>query len=757
VSILGNRVVRREDPRLITGAGEYVDDVLLDGALHVTYVRSTMAHARIPSIELDEAKAAPGVVAVITAADLDLEPTGPAMPFLNAQMPRPWLATDKVRYVGEPIVAVIAETRAHAADAAELVLVDYDPLPAVVDIETADGATLLFEDAGTNVALDFNAAFGFDNDPALFDGCDVVVRQRLVNQRVAPCPMEVRAVAARWDGGRLTFWASTQAPNTLRDDLAKHLGVGDAEVRVIAPDVGGGFGAKAAFYSEEHLVAWLSRRLGRPVRWTETRSESMLTLGHGRGQVQHLELGGTRDGKLLAYRLQVVADCGAYPAIGGFLPFFTRMLATGVYDIPKVEFGGKSVVTTTCPTVAYRGAGRPEATAAIERGVDLFAAEIGMDPAEVRRKNVVTSDKFPFTTPFGMATYDSGNYERALELMLEASDYAGLRAEQAARRERGDTMQLGLGVSMYVEITNPLPGGEYGAVEVTPDGGAIIKVGTFSHGQGHETTFPMIVADRLGIPLERIQYVQGDTDEVPRGQGTLGSRSLQTAGSALVDASTVVLDRAREVASELLEASVDDIVLDAPGGVFHVAGSPAISRTWTEVAAAAGDEGLKAEVDFMPQGPTFPFGAHLAVVDVDTETGKVELSRFIAVDDSGRILNPLITEGQRGGGIAQGVGQALVEAFVYDEDGNPRTGNLADYGMISACELPAYELVPMETPTPLNELGAKGIGESGTIGATPAVQNAVVDALAHLGVRHVDMPVTADRVWAAIQAAAAAG
>jgi carbon-monoxide dehydrogenase large subunit len=290
---------------------------------------------------------------------------------------------------------------------------------------------------------------------------------------------------------------------------------------------------------------------------------------------------------------------------------------------------------------------------------------------------------------------------------------------------------------MYVEITNPLPGGEYGAVEVTPDGGAIIKVGTFSHGQGHETTFPMIVADRLGIPLERIQYVQGDTDEVPRGQGTLGSRSLQTAGSALVDASTVVLD--------------------APGGVFHVAGSPAISRTWTEVAAAAGDEGLKAEVDFMPQGPTFPFGAHLAVVDVDTETGKVELSRFIAVDDSGRILNPLITEGQRGGGIAQGVGQALVEAFVYDEDGNPRTGNLADYGMISACELPAYELVPMETPTPLNELGAKGIGESGTIGATPAVQNAVVDALAHLGVRHVDMPVTADRVWAAIQAAAAAG
>jgi aerobic carbon-monoxide dehydrogenase large subunit len=752
VSILGNRVVRREDPRLITGNGTYVDDVRLDGALHLVYVRSTMAHARITTIDVAEAKAAPGVVEVLTGADVDLAPIVPNIPMLNQEMKRPWLATDKVRYVGEAIAMVFAETKAAAVDAAELVYVDYDPLPAVVDLESAETAAPLFEEVGTNLVMDLGAMFGFANAPDFFDDCDVVVRQRIVNQRVAPCPMEVRAVSARWDGDHVTCWWSTQNPNTMRDDVARTLGIEESNVRVIAPDVGGGFGAKGAYYPEEHLVPWAARRLGRPVRWIETRSESMLNLGHGRGQVQTIELGGSRDGKILAYRLYVLQDGGAYPMIGAFLLFLTRMLQTGVYEIPKVDFGGKGLLTTTCPTVAYRGAGRPEATAAIERGMDLFAAEIGMDPADVRRRNFVPNDKFPYTTPYGLATYDSGDYERALDLLLEAADYPALRNEQATRRQRGDVKQLGLGLATYVEITNPVGGTEYGAVEVTPDGGAILRVGTFSHGQGHETTFPMIVADRLGIPLEKIKYVQGDTDEVPRGQGTMGSRSLQTAGSAVVDASKIVIDKARELAAELLEANPGDVVLDVPGGRFHVAGTPAVSKSWAEVAAGPGGGGLKAEVDFEPKGPTFPFGAHLAVVEVDTETGKVELTRFVAVDDSGRILNPLITEGQREGGIAQGVGQALVEAFVYDEDGNPRTGNLADYGMISACELPAYELVPMETPTPLNELGAKGIGESGTIGSTPAVQNAVVDALAHLGVRHVDMPLTADRVWAAIQA-----
>jgi carbon-monoxide dehydrogenase large subunit len=592
---------------------------------------------------------------------------------------------------------------------------------------------------------------GFAPTDDFFDGCDVVVRQRIVNQRVAPCPMEVRAAAAAWGpDGRLTQWASTQAPNSLQTQLAGSLGLEESQVRVIAPDVGGGFGAKAGMYPEEQMLGWIAKRVGRPVRWAETRTESMLTLGHGRGQVQFVELGGTSAGKLLAYRNVIVQDCGAYPALGAFLPMLTRMLASGTYDIARVEVGAKSMVTNTCPTVAYRGAGRPEATAAIERAIDLFASEINMDPAEVRRVNLVGKEQFPFTTPTG-TTYDSGDYRHALDLAMEAVGYEGVREEQAARRASGDAHQLGIGVSTYVEITNPLPGGEYGGVEVTSDGKAIVRAGTFSHGQGHATTFAMLVADRLGIDIDDIIFVQGDTDEIRFGQGTMGSRSLQTAGPALGEASDQVIDQARELAAQLLEASPDDIVLDRVGARFHVAGSPTSGRTWAEVAAAATDGRLRADVDFTPKGPSFPFGAHVAVVDVDTETGQVSLERLVAVDDSGTILNPLITEGQRHGGIAQGAAQALLEEMLYDTDGNPVTSNLADYGMISSCELPSFELVPMETPTPLNPLGAKGIGESGTIGSTPAVQNAVVDALSHFGVLHIDMPLTAERVWRAIQ------
>ena len=585
--------------------------------------------------------------------------------------------------------------------------------------------------------------FGFVPADDLFDGCDVVVRQRIVNQRVAPCPLEVRAAAAFWgDDGRLTQWASTQAPNALRTQIAGALGLEESEVRVIAPDVGGGFGAKAAAYTEEQMLGWIARRVGRPVRWVETRSESMLTLGHGRGQIQLIELGGTADGKLLAYRLLILQDCGAYPAFGTFLPMLTRMMASGTYDIPRVEVGAKSLLTNTCPTVAYRGAGRPEATAAIERAIDLFAAEAGLDPAEVRRTNLIGKDQFPFTTPTGTA-YDTGDYQQALELALEAAGYDALRKEQANRRASGDVRQLGIGVSAYVEITNPVPGGEYGGVEVTADGKAIVRAGTFSHGQGHATTFATLVSERLGIDPDDIEFVQGDTDQIRFGQGTMGSRSLQAAGPAISEASALVIDQGRHLAAALLEASVDDIVLDRVEGRFHVAGTPTLARTWAEVATESGDEPLRADVDFMPKGPSFPFGAHIALVEVDTETGRVTLERLLAVDDSGTILNPLITEGQRHGGIAQGVAQALMEEMSYDADGNPVTANLADYAMISACELPSFELVTMETPTNLNELGAKGIGESGTIGSTPAVQNAVVDAVSHLGVRHIDMPLTA--------------
>jgi aerobic carbon-monoxide dehydrogenase large subunit len=751
MSILGNRVPRREDPTFLTKGGTYVADLDLPGALHVHYVRSTMAHARITGVDVEGARKAPGVVAVFTADDVDLAPITPPIPMLNMAMVRPWLAKEKVRFVGEPIGIIVTEERNQGPDAAELVAIDYDPLPVVVDLDDAErGETLLFDDQGTNVAMDLSTMMGFAPADDLFDGCDAVVRQRVVNRRVAPCPLEVRAAAARWDGDHLTYWISTQAPNSEKDGLVNLFGLEPSQVRVLAPDVGGGFGAKGNGYPEERLVPWVARRLGRPARWVETRSESMLTLGHGRGQVQQIELGGTRDGKVLAYRNVVLQDCGAYPAIGGFLAFFTRMMASGTYDIAKVEFGGKSLLTNTCPTVAYRGAGRPEATAAIERGIDLFAAEIGMDPAEVRRRNLVASDRFPFVTPTG-TSYDSGDYSSALDLVLEGAGYDDLRRQQAERRAGDGSRQLGIGMSTYVEITNPLPGGEYGGVEVTPDGKAKIRVGTFSHGQGHATAFAMIVADRLGIDLDDIEFVQGDTDEIRFGQGTMGSRSLQTAGSAVADASQQVIDQARDLAANLLEASPDDIVLDTALGRFHVAGSPTSSKSWAEVATAAGGSGLRADVDFMPQGPSFPFGAHLAVVEVDTDTGRVTLDRFVAVDDSGTILNPLIAEGQRHGGIAQGVAQALLEEVVYDGDGNPLTANLADYAMISAPELPSFELLPMETPTPLNALGAKGIGESGTIGATPAVQNAVVDALAPLGVRHIDMPLTPERVWRAIQ------
>jgi carbon-monoxide dehydrogenase large subunit len=755
VSILGNRVVRREDPKFLTVGGTYVDDVRLEGAAHVAYVRSTVAHARIAGIDTSAAAAAPGVIAVFTAADLDLAPATPPIPMLNMQMTRPWLAAGKVRFVGEPVAMVVAETRAAAVDAAELVAVDYEPLPAVVDPEAAGSpdAPLLFEEVGTNCAMDLGAMMGYSPAPDFFDGCDVVVGQRIVNHRVAPCPMEPRAVASVWgDDGRLTHWASTQAPHALRDGMAAALGVEPGRIRVIAPDVGGGFGAKTGVYPEELLVAWAARRLGRPLRWVETRSESMVSLGHGRGQVQYATLGGDRDGTIKAWRLEVVQDGGAYPGMGAFLPFMTRLMVSGTYAIPKVEFGARSFVTNTTPTTAYRGAGRPEATAAIERAIDIFAAEIGMDPAEVRRRNLVPPDRFPYVTPVG-TSYDTGDYQRALDLALEAAGYDALRREQARRREAGDVKLLGIGMATYVEITNPVPGGEFGSVEITPEGKARVRAGTFSHGQGHATVFAQIVADRLGIALDDIEFVQGDTDDVKSGQGTMGSRSLQTAGSAIDEASRQVLDRAREIAAHLLEASVDDVVLDTASGRFHVAGTPSVAKTWAEVAVAA-EGGLRADVDYTPQGPSFPFGAHVAVVEVDRETGRVELVRFVAVDDSGRILNPLITEGQRHGGIAQGVAQALLEEVRYDADGNPVTANLADYGMISAAELPSFELVPMETPTPLNPLGAKGIGESGTIGATPAVQNAVVDALAHLGIRHLDMPLTPERVWRAVQAAA---
>jgi carbon-monoxide dehydrogenase large subunit len=747
MSILGNRVVRKEDPKFLTVGGSYVDDLRLEGALHVTYVRSTMASAAITAIDVSEAQAAPGVVAVFTGADVALDPITPSIGFLNQQMVRQWLATDRVRYVGEPVAAIVSETRYQGADAAEMVFVDYDPLPVVVEPEAAAaGENLLFPEAGTNTA--FELAFGRSDN--LFDECEVVVRKRIVNQRVAPCPLEVRAAAVQWgDDGRLTVWASTQHAHGVKDEFARRLKIEPDDIRVIAPDVGGGFGAKIGCYPEEVLLGWLSKQVGRPLRWVETRTESMMNLGHGRGQVQLVEIGGNRDGKVTAYRLTVLQDAGAYPNSGAVLPFMTRTMLTGVYDIPKAEFNSRSVVTNTTATVAYRGAGRPEATAAIERGIDLFAAEIGKDPAEVRRLNLVTKDRFPFTTPTG-TTYDIGDYEGALELLTEAVGYDELRAEQAKRRAAGDRKQIGIGISVYVEITaGPGMPKEYGSVEVQPDGKVVVKSGSSSHGQGHHTAFSMLVADRLGVDLDDITVLQGDTDTIPRGEGTMGSRSLQAGGVAVARAADQVVERARSIAADLLEANVDDVVLDTASASFHVTGTPAVSKSWTDVVGASDGGLLGAEVDYQGAGPTFPFGAHCVVVELDADTGKVTIERIVAVDDAGRILNPLLADGQVHGGLAQGVAQALLEEVRYDEDGNPITSNLADYAFISSAELPSFERISMETPTPLNELGAKGIGESGTIGSTPAVHNAVCDALLAFGVGHVDMPCTPEKVWRA--------
>ena len=737
MSILGNRVLRKEDPALLVGKREFVDDLQLPGLAHVVYVRSTVAHARIASIDTSEAEGAPGVLAVFTSAAVDLTPAIPMpnlMPPPNPQMLRPWLAHGVVRFVGEPVVAIVAETRAQATDAAELVFVDYEALPVVVGTDDAlSGGTVLFPDARTNVVT----AVGEPSD-GYFDDCEVVVRLRIHNQRLAPSPIETRGSVATWENDRLTFWTTTQNPHAVRDMLAISLGLEKDQVHVITPAVGGGFGAKGEWYHDQLLPAWLSRHVGRPLKWVETRSESMTAMIHGRAQTQEIELGGTRDGEVQAYRAGIVQDVGAYPGLGAMLPVFNATLAGGVYTIPKVETHVRVVVTNTSPVGAYRGAGRPEMTDAIERAMDVYAAEIGMDPAAVRRMNLVPADAFPYAAATGHV-YDSGNYERALDLALATAGYDDLRVEQARRRDAGENRLLGIGISAYVESAGlPIP--EFGAFDLLPDGRAVVYTGTASHGQGHVTTWAMIVSEQTGIPIEDIEVVHGDTGRVASGIGTFGSRSAQSGGVASHQVAVAAVEEARRRVADLLEASPEDVVLDVDTGRFHVAGSPAITKTWRDVAEAGG-EPLHAQV-MAPTAPTTPFGVHVAIVELDAETGKVTLERFVAVDDAGRILNPLLAEGQIHGGVAQGVAQALYEEFRYDEDGNPLTSNFADYMIISAAEVPQYETLFTETPSPNNELGVKGIGESGTIGATAAVHNAAIDAVSHLGIRHLDMPVS---------------
>ncbi|MEJ7844338.1 MAG: xanthine dehydrogenase family protein molybdopterin-binding subunit [Acidimicrobiales bacterium] len=755
MSILGTRVVRVEDPRMLRGEAVYTADVRderLAGAAHVTYVRSLVAHATLGTVDTEAARAMPGVIDVIVGADIDLDPIAPERPVDNPAMARPFLAVDRVRFVGEPVAAVLTETVAQGADAAEAVLVDYEALPAVVDPEDAAAdEVLLFPGAGTNLAIELDD--GRDDD--LFAGCEVVVTERLVNQRVAAVPLEGRASAAAWIDGRATLWVSTQNAHDVRDGLAEHYDLEPSQVHVIVPDVGGGFGAKIGAHPEDLLLPWLARRIGRPVRWSETRSENLVAMGQGRAQVQLVEIGGRRDGTVLAYRLSVLQDSGAYPDVGATLPSLTRMMAPGTYAFERVECATSSVVTTTTPVIAYRGAGRPEATAAVERAMDLFAAEVGLDPVEVRRTNLRPPFAEPVTNQMGTA-YDCGDYEHALDEALAAAGYEALRAEQDRRRAAGDPIALGIGVSTYVEVTaGPTAESEHARIDVLTDGSAVVRTGASPHGQGLGTAFAMVASAGTGIPVERIVVVHGDTDEVARGGGTMGSRSLQLGGAAVDAVAGAVVDRARRLAADLLEAAPEDVVVDRARGRFHVAGTPAVDVGWVEVAARAEADGapLTEEADFQAGQPTFPFGAHVAVVEVDTETGDARLRRLVAADDAGRILNPLLAEGQRHGGLAQGVGQALYEQVAFDADGNPRTATLVDYAIPSAPDLPGFELVAVATPTTVNPLGAKGIGESATIGSAPAVQSAVCDALAHLGVRHIDMPCTPERVWRAIRAA----
>ena len=752
-SLLGTVVRRVEDPELLLGRSTFVDNDQDPALLHAVFVRSPFAHARLAAVDTTDAERAAGVTGIFTAADFAGR-SFPPFAQVNPAIARGPLAAGKVRYVGDPVALVVADTRAHAVDAAEQVYVDYDELAPVADPEAAlaDDAPLQFEELGSNIA----ASRKDDDQSDPWDGAAHVVRVRMENQRMATAPLEGHAIVVRpaepgGDGPRLTVHVATQQPHMARDQIAAFSDLEPHQVRVVTPHVGGAFGGKAGITAEHTAVVGAAQALGRAVKWAETRSETMLSM-QSRGQVQYAELGLDADGRILGMRLRLVGDCGAYGGFGGsFVLGPTYLMASGVYDIPRIRYAAIAALTNTAPMGAFRGAGRPEAAALIERLLDIAADEIGMEPEEIRRRNLIPKDAFPFRTVTG-ATYDIADFDLPLREALRIADVDGARAEQRRRREAGEARQLGIGISTYVEVTG-FAGSEFGSVEVHPDGSATVLAGTSAHGQGHATSFAMIVADRLGIPMERISYVQSDTARVPTGGGTGGSRSLQLGGTAVSQAAGTVLEQARAIAARLLEASGVDV--EQVDGGFAVRGVPEATVGWEQVAARAhaDDGGLAASGDFKAAEATFPFGAHVSIVEVDTETGRVRPLRHIAVDDCGRVLNPLIVQGQQHGGALQGISQALWEQFVYDENGTPLTSTFVDYGIPTAADAVSFEVSTTQTPTPINPLGAKGIGESATIGATPAVQNAVVDALSHLGVRHIDLPCTPERVWRAVRQA----
>ncbi|MFD0685545.1 xanthine dehydrogenase family protein molybdopterin-binding subunit [Actinomadura fibrosa] len=766
---------RVEDARLVTGRTRWTDNMAPAGTLYVAFLRSPQAHARITRVDTARAKERPGVVAVFGGADLAEEQGSLPCAWVVTEDMRhpehPPMAVEEVRYVGEPVACVVARDRYAAVDALEDIDVDYEPLPAVVDMEEAlaEGANLVHADLGTNASYTWVFENG-DLDAALRDA-PVVLERRYVQQRLIPTAMEPRSVLCVPEGDEFTLYSATQIPHILRLMLATVTGIPEHRIRVVAPDVGGGFGSKLQVYGEEVLALLLARRLGRPVKWTETRSEGNMAVHHGRDQIQRLTLAAERDGRIRGLKVDLLADMGAYlMLVTPGIPLLGAFMYNGIYKMDALSFTCTGVFTTKTPTDAYRGAGRPEATYAIERLMDELAAELDLDPIEVRRRNWIGHGEFPYETIAGL-TYDSGDYESATEKALQLFEYDKLRAEQADRRERRDPVQLGIGVSTFTEMCGLAPsrvlgslsygagGWEHASVRILPSGKVEVVTGSSAHGQGHETAWAQIAADRLGVPFEDVKVLHGDTAVSPKGMDTYGSRSLAVGGVALYSACDKVVEKARRVAAHLLEASEQD--LDFSGGRFSVRGVADEGRTLQEVALAAFaahdlpdgiEPSLDSDATHDPDNFSFPHGTHLCAAEVDTETGMVTLRSYVAVDDVGKVVNPLIVEGQVHGGLAQGIAQALYEEAVYDADGNLTTTTMADYLVPSAADLPVFVTDRTETPATTNPLGVKGVGEAGTIASTPAVVNAIVDALRPFGVRDVPMPCTPERVWRALRA-----
>ncbi len=770
--LVGQRIKRREDPRLIQGRATYVDDIKVVGMQHLAFVRSDIAHGRILSIDTSASDAMDGVEAVFTGAQI-AELLAP-MPILTP-FPSPdhrAVAVDIVRYVGEPVAVVVTADRYVARDAADAIVVDYEQLPAVVDPEQAmtgtpvvihadfaDNLALPFLPGGTGVAADFTV-----DDTVVdqaFADAEVVVSQRMVNQRLAPTPIETRGVLAHFEPGKgtMTIWSSTQNPHTLRTFIATMIGLGQDQVRAIAPEVGGGFGAKIDIYPEEYVAAALSKHLGLPIKWIEDRSEAFVATTHGRDIIGYVDLAARRDGTVVGLKLRLIADIGAYNMLlTAAIPTLTMQMASATYDIPAIRATLTEVFTNKTPTAAYRGAGRPEATYFVERAMDLLARELEMDPADLRRKNFITPDQFPYTTQMG-TVYDSGDYGKALDLALKNAGWADLKKQRDAARAEGRL--VGLGLSMYVEVCGvgpsssfPTGGWEHAQVTIERDGRISATTGAAPHGQGNETTFAQMLADQFGVPLEHFTIHHGDTGVVKQGIGTFGSRSQAVGGTALHLAGGKVKVKMAKFAAALIEAHEDDLVFE--DGMISVKGSPESGKSFADVAKYAYvpvplpkglDPGLSEEAFFEPANNTYPFGCHISMLEIDRETGEPTLLRLVAVDDAGHLINPLIVDGQIHGGLAQGIGQAMIEEFRYSEDGQPVTGSFMDYAIPRAADFPRFELDNTVTPTPVNPLGAKGVGEAGTLGSTPCVVAAAVDALSEFGVKHIDMMLRPEKLW----------